>query len=360
MRQGFLIAAILTFLPMGGFTMFFKGVGALLLSLSLFSVFSMKCPKGDKAMSGLANAAITTFLVEAICKYILGDFAGIEFFRNVGTASGNLGGSAAAVLVGISMGTDPVMAVASGMALREFGILPGFIAGYLLHFLLYGIRKLPDGIKTIAGALLAAASAHGIAAFINPGVTAVIGIIGDAIIAATNQAPLMMGMLLGGIMKIVCTSPLSSMALTAMLQLTGLPMGIAAIACFGGSFTNGMMFWKLGLGDGGRIAAVMLEPLTQADIITKNPVPVYFSNFFGGGFSGIVAAYLGIICNAPGTASPIPGMFAPFAFNAPDKVLAALLGAAICGTLSGLASSVLFRFLDDRGIRSYRRAESLT
>ena len=101
--------------------MFIRGLGALLVSLAMFSLFSMKCPKGDKAMSGLANAAIATFLVEAICKYILGDFAGIAFFENVGTSAGSLGGSAAAILVGISMGTDPVMAVASGMALSQFG-----------------------------------------------------------------------------------------------------------------------------------------------------------------------------------------------------------------------------------------------
>ena len=43
-------------------------------------------------------------------------------------------------------------------------------------------------------------------------------------------------------MKMICTSPLSSMALTAMLGLTGLPMGIACIACVGGAFTNGMIF----------------------------------------------------------------------------------------------------------------------
>lgn len=333
--------------------MFIRGLGALLVSLAMFSLFSMKCPKGDKAMSGLANAAIATFLVEAICKYILGDFAGIAFFENVGTSAGSLGGSAAAILVGISMGTDPVMAVASGMALSQFGILPGFIAGYLLHFVLYVIRKLPDGVKTIAGALLSAAFAYGTAALVNPGVTTVITYIGGAIIAATQQAPIMMGLLLGGIMKIVCTSPLSSMALTAMLQLTGLPMGIAAIACFGGSFTNGVMFRQMGYGDSGRIAAVMLEPLTQADVITKNPVPIYFSNFFGGGLSGMCAAYMGIICNAPGTASPIPGMFAPFAFNAPGKVLAALAAAAICGTVSGFASAGFFRFLNARKLRLY-------
>ena len=47
------------------------GMGLLLLTLAGFSLFSMKAPKGSQAMSGLANAAVATFLVEAIHKYIL-------------------------------------------------------------------------------------------------------------------------------------------------------------------------------------------------------------------------------------------------------------------------------------------------
>ena len=45
---------------------FLKGIGALLLTLAAFSVFSLKFPRGDKAMGGLADAAVATFLVEAI------------------------------------------------------------------------------------------------------------------------------------------------------------------------------------------------------------------------------------------------------------------------------------------------------
>ena len=97
-------------------------------------------------------------------------------------------------------------------------------------------------------------------------------------------------------MKMICTSPLSSMALTAMLGLDGLAMGIAAIACVGGSFTNGIIFHRLKLGDRSNIIAVMLEPLTQADIITQNPIPIYCSNFCGGALAGLSAAVFGIIC----------------------------------------------------------------
>ncbi len=43
-----------------------RGLGLLFITLGLFSVFSLKAPKGQSAMSGLANAAIATFLIEAI------------------------------------------------------------------------------------------------------------------------------------------------------------------------------------------------------------------------------------------------------------------------------------------------------
>lgn len=322
---------------------FFKGIGALLLTLAGFSVFSMKFPKGSKAMGGLADAAVATFLVEAIFKYICGDFIGIQFLGEVGAAAGSMGGVASAALVGLAMGTSPVYAVAAAAAVAGFGILPGFIAAYILYFILKPLnRYMPAGLDVIVCSLAAAGLARGIAIFVDPAVNSIISTIGDSISVATAQSPLFMGFILGGLMKMICTSPLSSMALTAMLGLTGLPMGIAAVACVGGSFTNAMIFKRLNLGNNSRVIAVMLEPLTQADIVTQNPIPIYGSNFFGGGFSGIAAAVLGIVNNAPGTASPIPGLLAPFAFNAPGKVALAMVIAAVCGTVAGLIGAAVF------------------
>ena len=325
---------------------FFKGIGALLLTLAAFSVFSLKFPKGDKAMGGLADAAVATFLVEAIFKYICGDFAGIAFLGEVGAASGSMGAVAAAALVGMSMGTTPVFVIASAAAVAGFGILPGFIAAYVMFFIIRPIvKRLPAGLDVILGTLLAAGLARAIATLVDPFVNQLIATVGSSISVATEQSPLMMGIVLGGLMKMICTSPLSSMALTAMLGLTGLPMGIAAVACFGGSFTNALIFKRLKLGDNGRVIAVMLEPLTQADIITKNPLPIYGSNFFGGAISGAAAALLGIVNNAPGTASPIPGLLAPFAFNDPAKVALAMALAAVGGTIAGFVGSMVFKKL---------------
>ena len=328
-----------------------SGMALLLLVLALFSLFSMKMPKGSDAMSGMANAAVASFLVEAIHSYITGDLFGLAFFKEVGVTAGSLGGVASAILVPIGMGANPVLAVVAGLACGGYGILPGFVAGYIVGLVSpYIEKKLPEGINLIAGALMVAPLARAIAFAVNPVVNSTLLTIGKTISAAATQSPLVMGFLLGGIMKMICTSPLSSMALTAMLGLDGLAMGIASIACVGGSFTNGIIFKRLHFGDKSNVIAVMLEPLTQADIITSNPIPIFVSNFFGGGLAGLAAAALGIINNAPGTASPIPGLLAPFAFNAPVKVIIAIVLGIIGGTVAGFVGSIVFKKYDKANV----------
>ncbi len=187
-----------------------SGVGLLLVTLAGFSLFSLKMPKGQLAMSGMANAAIATFLVEAVHKYITGDLLGLDFFRTVGSTSGSLGGVAAAIMVPISMGTSPVLAVVAGVAVGGYGILPGFIAGYVIGLIAPVIEKrLPEGLNIIGGALLIAPMARLIALAADPAVNVILARIGGTIAAATEQSPIVMGFLLGGIIKMICTSPLS-------------------------------------------------------------------------------------------------------------------------------------------------------
>ena len=58
-----------------------------------------------------------------------------------------------------------------------------------------------------------------------------------------------MGIILGGVITVVATAPLSSMALTAMMGLTGVPMAIGALSVMGSSFMNGVFFHRMGFGD---------------------------------------------------------------------------------------------------------------
>lgn len=322
----------------------FVGTLLLLLVLSLFSLFSFKAPYGMKAMGALANAAVATFLVEAFQSYVGGDLFGFELAKEVGLASGGMGGVAAAALVSLAMGVSPVYALLLGVACAGTGLLPGFIAGYLVAFLVKFIeKKVPDGLDLIVCIIVAAPLVRFVANIATPIVDATLLNIGGIITTAANNSPIMMGIVLGGVITVVATAPLSSMALTAMLGLTGLPMAIGALAVFGSSFMNFVFFKRMKFGDRRTTIAVAIEPLTQADIISANPIPVYVTNFLGGAMAGVVVAMFNLVNNATGTATPIAGLMVMYGFNDPLTVTIAAVLCAACGITAGYIGSLIFK-----------------
>lgn len=321
-----------------------KGTALLLLVLGLFSLFSYKAPKGMKAMGALASAAVAAFLVEAFQRYVGGDLLKIEFLGEVGDAAGSMGGVAAAALVALAVGVSPVYALLLGVSVAGLGLLPGFIAGYLVAFLVKLIeKKVPGGLDLIVVILIAAPLVRLIAVGMTPVVNATLLNIGGIITETANSNPVLMGIILGGVITVVATAPLSSMALTAMLGLTGVPMAIGALAVFGSSFMNYILFDRMKFGDRKTTISVAIEPLTQAHIISANPIPVYVTNFIGGATAGVIVSMSGLINNATGTATPIAGLAVMYGFNDPVKVTIVALSCAIVGLLSGYLGSFLFK-----------------
>ena len=241
------------------------GTVLLLIVLGLFTLFSYKAPNGMKAMGALANAACASFLVEAFHDAFFGGVLNIGFLQSVGAANGSLGGVAAAILVPLALGVSPVYAVLVGLACSSFGILPGFIAGYLISYVIKFLeKKVPAGLDLIAIIIIAAPLSRLIASGMTPIVNSTLLKIGDVLLSSANSSPIIMGVILGGILTVVATAPLSSMALTAMLGLTGVPMAIGALAVFGSSFMNYVFFGKMKFGSKKDTIAVAIEPLTQA------------------------------------------------------------------------------------------------
>ncbi|MGL5558321.1 MAG: PTS sugar transporter subunit IIC, partial [Paraclostridium dentum] len=127
-----------------------KGTVLLLAVLTAFSVFSYKAPHGMKAMGALASAACATFLVEAIQFSLLGNTLGIPFLSELGSINGGLGGLVAASLVMLALGVSPVYSMLLGITCSGLGILPGFIAGYLMSFAVkYLEEKVPPGLDLL-------------------------------------------------------------------------------------------------------------------------------------------------------------------------------------------------------------------
>ena len=320
------------------------GTALLLVVLALFTLFSYKAPQGMKAMGGLASAACASFLVEAFHLSFFGDVLGIEFLQNVGNANGSLGGVAAATLVPLALGVSPVYAVLVGLTCLNFKILPGFIAGYIASFVIKFLEeKVPAGLDLIVIILIAAPLTYFIGDVTSPVVNGVLNTVGSVLTEASNSSPVLMGIILGGLITVVATAPLSSMALTAMIGLTGAPMAIGALAIFGSSFMNFVFFNKMKFGSKKDNIAVAIEPLTQADLISANPIPVYVTNFIGGAMSGVIVALMGLINNSPGTATPIAGFAVMFAYNPATKVLITAAGCALVSILAGFIGHAIFK-----------------
>ncbi|GGE67214.1 PTS sugar transporter subunit IIC [Priestia taiwanensis] len=332
-----------------------KGTLLLLLVLSLFSLFSFKAPNGMKAMGALANAAVASFLVEAFQLYVGGDLFGFEFLGEVGTSAGSLGGVAGATLVGLAMGVSPVYAMLMGASVAKFGLLPGFFAGYLVSFVIKQIvKRVPEGLDLIACIVIAAPLTRYIAQVTDPIIKGTLLQIGGILESASADSPIIMGIILGGVITVVATAPLSSMALTAMIGLTGMPMAIGALAVTSSSFMNYVFFKRMKFGDKRTTIAVAIEPLTQADLISANPIPVYITNFMGGAMAGVIVSQFGLINNATGTATPIAGLMVMYGFNDATTVTICAVAIAISGIIAGYIGSLIFKNYKIRTVAEIR------
>ncbi|HES7584664.1 TPA: PTS fructose transporter subunit IIC [Streptococcus pyogenes] len=320
------------------------GTSLLILVLAIFSLFNYKAPHGAKAMGALASAACASFLVEAFQDSFFGKVLGFQFLSEVGGANGSLSGVAAVILVAIAIGVSPGYAVLIGLSVSGTGIIPGFVAGYVVSFLIKWMEKnIPGGLDLISIIIVGAPLTRFLAQLITPVINSTLLTIGDILTSSANSNPIIMGMILGGTIVVVATAPLSSMALTAMLGLTGIPMAIGALSVFGSSFMNGVLFYRLKLGERKDNIAFAIEPLTQADVTSANPIPIYVTNFVGGGACGVLIALMKLVNDTPGTATPIAGFAVMFAYNPVAKVLITALGCIIISLIVGYIGGSVFK-----------------
>lgn len=295
-------------------------------------------------MGAMADAAVATFLVEAVFGALFGEIFQIEWLADVGYIAGQSSGAASAALVAVALGVSPVYALMIALPLYGQAILPGFIAGYLVSFLVrYMEEKIPGGFDMVAILFIGPVLTYAFAIVASGPIDGLMGVIGSSINAAAESSPVIMGFLVGGLLTITSTAPISSMALTAMIEMTGTPMAIAGLAIFGTASCNYILFRRLKIGDSSDAVAVTVEPLTAADLVSANPIPIYTVNLFSGGIIGIIIALSGMINNSPGTASVVPGIIAAYAWNPPMQVTIYAVVALIIGAIVGFGGAWGFR-----------------
>ncbi|WP_392390835.1 PTS sugar transporter subunit IIC, partial [Staphylococcus hominis] len=96
----------------------------------------------------------------------------------------------------------------------------------------------------------------------------------------THTNPIIIPIILPPIITLLPTPPLTSIPLTPLLPLTPLPIPIPAIPAFTSPFINATLFHPLKLPHPNSTISLTIQPLSQAHIVSANPIPVYVTNFF--------------------------------------------------------------------------------
>ena len=323
------------------------GVGTLVVVLIVMTLFLKFAPYGKESLQALSGAACATFLPQAFLSYAIGGIFHISFLQTIGDLMGGLGGIAVGILTCINLGVSPVFAVIVGLVLKDFSLLPAFIAAYITAFLIKLIeKKVPDGLDLITVILIAPALVFGLATLINPTITAILNQIANAVNSVGDSSPYSLAIILGLIIPVTSMTPLSSMVLASILGLTGLPMAIGAITCTGASFVNFTLFNILKIGQKPNRFAVFIEPLTQIDLIVKYAPVLYGTNALIGMFNACIIAFSGLVINVTGMATPMAGAIVLFGFNDPITSILTIVAVAITSTILAFIIGKLIKKFD--------------
>lgn len=138
-----------------------KGIVLVIIIVALFSLFKYKAPHGKGAMKSLGKAAILSILVQVTYIVILDKIIPKDIW---GISSGSMSSVIAGILTPIALGVSPINAILVGISMVGFGIIPGFISGYLVSFLIRHLEvKFEKGLQIVIVMIIIAPIARFIA-----------------------------------------------------------------------------------------------------------------------------------------------------------------------------------------------------
>ena len=242
------------------------------------------------AMGAMAQGLFCTLLVGTILN-TLGQQLHIGFLTEVIVTLGKGEGAVTYTIGGLcSAMVGPGMAVAIGRALEApplvlYSLIPvGFAANYMggaggpLAVLIIAIVAAEMGkavsketkVDILVTPLVTIFVGVGLSMLIAAPIGAAASQVGTLIMWATEQAPLVMGILVSVIVGVALTLPISSAAICAALGLTGLAGGAAVAGCCAQMVGFAVMSYKEN-GVGGLVSQGLGTSMLQMGNIIKNP-----------------------------------------------------------------------------------------
>lgn len=243
------------------------------------------------ALSYMALGLFGSLIIGLIIQTI-GEQLAIPFMINIGQVAMDLMGPAIGVAIAYGLGAPPLVIFASVVTGAIGAELGGPAGSYVSALLSTEIGKLVSKetrIDIIVTPFVTIVTGQAVASIIGPAVSTFMDFFGGWIVWATEQRPLVMGMLVALLMGLALTAPISSAAIAFMLDLSGLAAGAATIGCSAqmiGFAVSSYRENKLG----GLLAQGLGTSMLQIGNIFRNPLILIPPTL-----AGVVLAPIGII-----------------------------------------------------------------
>ena len=200
---------------------------------------------GIEALGAMAQGLFCSLLIGTIVK-TLGEQTGLAFLADAGGYASAMSGPAMAVAIGFALQAPPLVLFSlatvgyAANALGSTTLIPNQSgAGGPLAVLFIAIIAAECGkavsketkVDILATPLVTILAGVGLSALLAPAIGTAATAIGNVTRLATDEQPLLMGVLVSVVIGMALTLPISSAAICAAFSLTGLAGGAAVAGC---------------------------------------------------------------------------------------------------------------------------------
>ena len=230
---------------------------------------------GIDAMGAMAQGLFASLLIGTIIK-TLGEQIGLQFLVDAGTFAQSVAGPAMAASIGYALHTPPLVLfslITVGYSANALGGAGGPLAVLIIAIVAAEMGKAVSKetkVDILVTPLVTIFVGVGLSMLIAAPIGAAASQVGTLIMWATEQAPLVMGILVSVIVGVALTLPISSAAICAALGLTGLAGGAAVAGCCAQMVGFAVMSYKEN-GVGGLVSQGLGTSMLQMGNIIKNP-----------------------------------------------------------------------------------------
>lgn len=230
---------------------------------------------GIDALGAMAQGLFASLLIGTIISTI-GTQLGIELLVTIGNYAKAAVGPAMAISIGYALQTPPLVLFslsAVGAAANELGGAGGPLAVLVVTIFAAEFGKAVSKetkIDIIVTPFVTIFIGAGLSLWWAPAIGAAASAVGNAIMWATELQPFFMGIVVSVLVGIALTLPISSAAICAALNLTGLAGGAALAGCCAQMVGFAVLSFKEN-GWGGFFAQGIGTSMLQMGNIVKNP-----------------------------------------------------------------------------------------